>query len=223
VWHGIDLLRAVPLAGHDEHRWRVDRGRFTDFARQLDDGAAPQPRRDGAVAAAKRLADLEAAQEAYDKQRALDDPLVLAEYRVTGEAFAGRVTAVDADRWDNSGRSPKPRPRVWIRTEDPLVLRPGARVASPQRPAQRPVVIGAVPEGGGYLVELELVDGMGRKALPEEGSVPQPGEWRCYATVLAAEWFPPPPLLEPAATPWTHGGVPPAYAPTVADQDEEWY
>jgi len=223
VWRGIDLLRELPAAAHDEHRWMVDRGRFTEFARLLDEGAPPQPRRDGAVAAAKRLSDLEAAQESYDKQRALDDPLVLAQYRVTGEAFAGRVVAVDAERQDTSGRSPKPRPRVWIRTEDPVVLRPGVKVACPQRPGQRPIVIGAVPDGDGYLVELELVDGMGRKAVPEEGSVPEPGEYRCYATVLAAEWFAPPPLPEPAATPWTHGGAPPAYMPTDADHDEEWH
>lgn len=223
MWHGIDLLRTVPAAQHDEHRWMVDRGRFTEFCRQLDEGVPPQPRRDGAVAAAKRLSDLEAAQESYDKQRALDDPLVLAQYRVTGEAFAGRVVAVDAERQDTSGRSPKPRPRVWIRTEDPVVLRPGVKVACAQRPGQRPVVIGAVPDGDGYLVELELVDGMGRKAVPEEGSVPEPGEYRCYATVLAAEWFAPPPLPEPGDTPWTHGGAPHPFAPSGADQDEEWH
>ncbi|HEU5333714.1 MAG TPA: hypothetical protein VFU73_13130 [Actinocrinis sp.] len=223
MWHGVDLLRTVSAAQHDEHRWMVDRGRFTEFSRQLDEGAPPQPRRDGAVAAAKRLSDLESAQESYDKQRALDDPLVLAQYRVTGEAFAGQVVAVDAERQDTSGRSPKPRPHVWIRTEDPVVLRPGVKVACPQRPGQRPVVIGAVPDGDGYLVELELVDGMGRKAVPEEGSVPEPGEYRCYATVLAAEWFAPPPLPEPAATPWTHGGAPHPFAPTGADQDEEWH
>jgi hypothetical protein len=223
MWHGIDLLRAIPAAAGDERRWMVDRGRFTEFSRQLDEGAPPQPRRDGAVAAAKRLSDLEAAQEAYDKQRALDDPLVLAQYRVTGEAFAGQVVAVDAERQDTSGRSPKPRPHVWIRTDDPVVLRPGAKVACSQRPGQRPVVIGAVPDGDGYVVELELIDGMGRRAVPEEGSVPEPGEYRCYATVLAAEWFAPPPLPEPDATPWTHGGAPPMFTPTAADHDEEWH
>ncbi len=222
MWHGVDLLRRLPAAGHDEHRWMVDRGRFTDFAAKLDDGAPPQPRREGAVAAARRLADLEAAQEAFDKQCALDDPLVLARYRVTGEAFAGRVVEVDAERQDTSGRSPKPRPRVRLRTADPVVLRAGTKVACPQRPGQRPVVVSVARQGGEYVVELELVDGMGRKAVPEQGSVPEPGEYRCYSTVLAAERFPPPPLPEIEATPWTHGGPPAAYVPTSADHDEEW-
>ena len=223
MWLGIDLLRALPEAGHDAHRWMVDRGRFTDFAGKLDEGAPPQPRRDGAVAAARRLADLEAAQEAYDKQRALDDPLVLAQYRVTGEAFAGRITAVDAERQDTGGRSPKPRPHVWLRTADPVVLRQGTKVACPQRPGQRPVIVAVTREDGEYVVELELVDGMGRKAVPEEGSVPEPGEYRCYSTVLAAERFAPPPLPELELTPWTHGGPPAAYVPTGADHDEDWH
>jgi len=223
MWRGIDLLRSLPEAGHDAHRWMVDRGRFTDFAVKLDEGAPPQPRRDGAVAAARRLADLEGAQEAYDKQRALDDPLVLAEYRVTGEAFAGTITDVDAERQDTSGRSPKPRPHVWLRTADPVVLRQGTKVACPQRPGQRPVIVAVTRDGGEYVVELELVDGMGRKAVPEEGSVPEPGEYRCYSTVLAAERFAPPPLPELELTPWTHGGPPAAYVPTGADHDEEWH
>ncbi|MGH3417378.1 MAG: hypothetical protein ACRDSS_12990, partial [Actinocrinis sp.] len=222
MWRGVDLLRTLPAAGGDERRWTVDRGRFTDFATRLDEGAPPQPRREGAVAAARRLADLEAAQEAYDKQCALDDPLVLARYRVTGEAFAGEIVEVDAERQDTNGRSPKPRPHVWLRTADPVVLRQGAKVACPQRPNQRPVIVAVTREEGGYLVELELVDGMGRKAVPEEGSVPEPGEYRCYSTVLAAERFPPPPLPETEATPWTHGGPPAGYVPTGADHDEEW-
>ena len=223
MWQGIDLLRALPAAAHDEHRWMVDRGRFTDFARKLDEGGPPQPRRDTAVVAAKRLADLEAAQEAYDKQCALDDPLILASSRVTGEAFAGTVVAVDAERQDTTGRSPKPRPHVWLRTADPVVLRKGTKVACPQRPGQRPIIVAVTREAGDYVVELELVDGMGRKAVPEEGSVPEPGEYRCYSTVLAAERFAPPPLPELDATPWTHGGPPETYAPTIADHNEEWH
>jgi hypothetical protein len=222
MWQGIELLRGLPEAGHDSHRWMVDRGRFTDFARAIDESAPPQPRREGAVAAAKRLADLESAQEAYDKQRALDDPLILAGYRVTGEAFAGTVVAVDAERQDTSGRTPKPRPHVWLRTADPVVLRKGTKVACPQRANQRPIIVGVKREGDECIVELELVDGMGRRAIPEEGSVPETGEYRCYSTVLAAERFPPPPLPEVAATPWTHGGPPAEYTPTGADHDEEW-
>ncbi|MBS2963737.1 hypothetical protein KGA66_11805 [Actinocrinis puniceicyclus] len=223
LWQGLDLLRALPEAGHDEHRWRVDRGRFTDFARAVDEGAPPQPRRESAVAAARRLADLEAAQEAYDKQRALDDPLMLAAYRVTGEAFAGTVVAVDAERRDTSGRTPKPRPRVWLRTADQVVLRQGTKVACPQRPNQRPSIVSVTRQGADCVVELELSNDMGRKAVPDEGSVPEPGESRCYATVLAAEFFPPPPLPDPEQTPWTHGGPPAQYTPAGADHDEDWH
>jgi hypothetical protein len=223
MWTGIDLLRGLPPADGDERRWSVDRGRFTDFARKLDEGAPPQPRREGAVAAARRLADLESAQEAYERQRALDDPLVLASYRVAGEAFAGRVIAVDGERQDTTGRSARPRPHIWLRTADAVVLRQGTKVACPQRPGQHPVVVEVTRDGDEYVVELELVDGMGRRAVPEAGSIPQLGEYHCYATVLAAERFAPPPLPELEATPWTHGGPPALYLPGGEDHDEDWH
>jgi hypothetical protein len=71
------------------------------------------------------------------------------------------------------------------------------------------------------VIELELQDGMGRGAKPEPGSVPEVGELRTYATLLSAETFTPPPFPEIEATPWTHGGPPPAYVPAAADQNED--
>ena len=71
-------------------RWDSDRDAYSAFVQQLADGGPPQPRRDGAVAAAARLQRLENAATRYAVQRAFDDPLVMAEYRLTGNAFAGR-------------------------------------------------------------------------------------------------------------------------------------
>ena len=63
-------------------------------------------RRDSAVAAARRLARLEREQQRLAVERAYDDPLVMAEYRLTGEAFAGTVTGADLTRLDTTGKRP---------------------------------------------------------------------------------------------------------------------
>lgn len=177
AWQAIDVLRSLPAAASDELRWQVDRGRFTDFATGLDDGAPPQPKRPSAVSAARRLADLEAAQQSYDRSQAIDDPLVLARYRVGGEAFAGRIVAVDAERQEIKGKRAWPRPLVRLLTEDEVILRPGAKLASPTRVSQTARLrwVSLVPDGAGYEVELELLSGMGRGKTPEPGSVPEPG------------------------------------------------
>ena len=70
-------------------------------ARYLADGGLPQPRRDHAAAAAARLDRLERAQAAYDAERALEDPFILAELRTTGEAFAGQVVSAEPVRTDH--------------------------------------------------------------------------------------------------------------------------
>ena len=245
VWHAIDVLRSLPAAASDELRWQVDRGRFTDFATALDDGAPPQPKRPTAVSAARRLADLEAAQQSYDRSQAIDDPLVLARYRVGGEAFAGRVVAVDAERQEIKGKRAWPRPLVRLLTEDEVILRPGAKLASPARVGQTvrlrtvtPVeggngTRGASNEGdaagarggngwGGYEVELELLSGMGRGKTPEPGSLPEVGEQRCYATFLAEQRGTRPELPDADQTPWTHGGPPWPPVARAEDQSEDW-
>jgi hypothetical protein len=224
VWQGIDVLRAMPVAAADELRWQVDRGRFTDFVTGIEEGAPPQPKRPSAVSAARRLADLESAQQSYDRTQAIDDPLVLARYRVGGEAFAGRITFVDAERQEIKGKRAWPRPLVVLHTEDEVILRPGVKLASPARVSQTVRLRSVRPSeaGDGYEVELELQSGMGRGKTPEEGSVPVVGEERCYATFLAEQRGSRPDLPEADKTPWTHGGPPWPHVPRPEDQAEEW-
>jgi hypothetical protein len=224
VWRGIDVLRSLPAAASDQLRWQVDRGRFTDFVTGIEEGAPPQPKRPSAVSAARRLADLESAQQSYDRSQAIDDPLVLAGYRVGGEAFAGRITFVDAERQEIKGKRAWPRPLVVLETADEVILRPGVKLASPARASQtvRLRSVRASQTGGGYEVELELQSGMGRGKTPEEGSVPLVGEERCYATFLAEQRGSRPDLPEADQTPWTHGGPPWPHVARAEDQAETW-
>lgn len=104
MWRAVDLLRALPAGERVATRWAADREAVTAYAQYLRDGGLPQARRDGAVAAAIRLDRLERAQAGYDAQRALDDPLVMAEYRLLGEAFAGTVMAAAPTGWMRRAR-----------------------------------------------------------------------------------------------------------------------
>ncbi|MEV4706677.1 hypothetical protein [Actinoplanes sp. NPDC049316] len=209
MWQALDLLATLPPGTRVASRWDGDRDAFSAFAQHVAEGGAPQPRRDGAVAAAARLSRLEAAATRYAVQRAFDDPLVMAEHRLAGSAFAAEVTLAKADRVDDSGKRPVLRPRIMVVTSEPVRVEPGANLTSPARPGQKATVISVTPLGDGAKTEvlLELSGGMGRKLVAEPGSVPEVGE-RILLTTLSEAYRPGGALPEPDQTPWTHGGPP---------------
>lgn len=207
MWRTIDLLRALPAGARVGQRWDGDRDAYSAYVQHLADGGAPQPRRDGAVAAAARLHRLENAATRYAVQRAFDDPLVMAEYRLTGNAFAGTVTLAAPDRIDDSGKRPVLRPRIMVATTETVRVEPGASLTSPARPAQKARVVSVTPTATGHDVLLELSGGMGRKLVAEPGSVPEVGE-QILLTTLSEAFRPGGAFPDPAETPWTHGGPP---------------
>lgn len=220
MWRAVTVLRALPPGNHVAGRWADDVRESGQYADYLRETGLPQPRRDSAVAAARRLARLEKAQAEYAAQRAFDDPLVMAEYRMTGEAFAGTVTAAEPGRVDDSGRRRVLRPRITVQTRDTVAVDPGATVTSPVRPSQEARVIEVCP-GEVTGVVLELKGGMGRGLTAAPGSVPAVGEAICYAT-FDDTFQRPPRFPPPEETPWTHGGPPPVYVPSDDDAREEW-
>jgi len=221
MWRAVDLLHTLPPGGHVAGRWDADKTAFTWHAQHLRDGGPPQPRRDGAVSAARRLANLERVQEMVAAQRAFDDPLVMAEYRMTGEAFVGEVVAAEPDRVDATGRRRVLRPHITVATADTGFAGQEATLTSPARPNQKARVIGVTMVGERTRMVLELQGGMGRSLTPEPGSVPGVGEVVCYATFSDA-YQPPPAFPEPEDTPWTHGGPPPQYIPSDEGAREDW-
>jgi hypothetical protein len=217
MWRAVGLLRALPEGARVADRWRSDRSAFTSHVAWLREGGAPQPRRDGAVAAAARLTRLERDQHRLDVQRAYDDPLVMAEYQLTGDAFAGLVTEAWPDRLDTSGKRAKLRPRIVVETPERVLAVPGAVLTCPARPGQDAEVIEVTPAGHVTRVTLELSGGMGRSLVPLPGSVPAPGELLTY-TALRDDFQRPPGFPDKEQTPWTHGGPPPEYVPAT-DED----
>ncbi|GLY01228.1 MULTISPECIES: hypothetical protein [Actinoplanes] len=212
MWRVFGRLRDLPVGDRVASRWDSDRDAFTAFAQTLAEGGPPQPRRDGAVAAAARLQRLENAASRYSVQRAFDDPLVLAEYRLAGAAFAGVVTLAAPDRIDDSGRRPVLRPRIMVQTAEEVRVEPGTSLTSPARPSQKARVVSVTRVPGGYDVLLELSGGMGRKLVAEPGSVPAAGE-RLMLTTLSEAYRPGGAFPDPTETPWTHGGPPEPYVP----------
>lgn len=219
VWRAVELLGTLPPGASVPVRWAEDRDAFSDFVLRVQSGSPPQPRVDHAVAAAARLARLERALERYEAQRAFDDPLVLAEYRLAGEAFAGRVSHVDADRVVRRGKRRWPRPYLRLATTDPVRLEPGRVVRAVGRPGQDAEIVSVTAGPAGTEVLLELTSGMGRGTSPEPGSLPRPGDRLCYTT-LADAYTPPGAFPDADRTPWTHGGPP--GGPAVVDALEEW-
>ncbi|GAA2572017.1 hypothetical protein GCM10010435_53140 [Winogradskya consettensis] len=211
LWRALDLLRTLPVAGRVAGRWDSDRDAYSAFVQHLEEGGPPQPRRDGAVAAAARLSRLENAATRYAVQRAFDDPLVMAEYRLSGAAFAGEVTLAKADRIDDTGKRPVLRPRIMVVTTEPVGVAAGAVLTSPSRPSQKAKVISVTRLDASAAskseVLLELSGGMGRKMVAEPGSVPEVGE-RLLLTTLSEAYRPGGAFPEPDQTPWTHGGPP---------------
>ncbi|MFJ6195377.1 hypothetical protein [Micromonospora sp. NPDC092111] len=227
MWRGVGLLRALPPGARVAGRWDGDRDAFTGHAEHLDAGGGPQPRRDGAVAAAVRLHRLERALTSYAVQRAYDDPLVMAEHRLTGEAFVGDVTLADPGRVDDSGKRPVLRPRIQVVTTEPVRVPVGATLWSTARPAQKAKVVFLTPAADGKTeVVLELSGGMGRGLTAPPGTVPEAGERLCLTT-LSDAFLPVGAFPAAEETPWTHGGPPVRAAdgtPPEVDGDpaEEW-
>ncbi|MGW2509424.1 hypothetical protein ACWC0A_08330 [Streptomyces scopuliridis] len=212
VWHGLDLLRALPEGERVADRWTRDRWSFTGHRDRVRAGEPPQPRRDDAVTAARKLASRETAQAQLEAQEALDDPLVFAGRRLSGEAFLSEVTEV-VMAYSESKR-PSPRPLVTVRTDDRPHLEAGTKVfrSLDGKPQSAEFVRSTTDnaegtDGSDGVLVLRLTDRMGRGKEPAPGSVPEKGD-RIAWTLFEHDQRGGPKLPDPEETPWTHGGPP---------------
>lgn len=204
VWRAVDLLSALPPGSRVADRWQRDRWSYTAHRDRIRAGEPPQPKRDDAVTAAQKLLARETAQAQLDAHEALDDPLVMADRRLAGEAFAGKVDEV-VMAWTEA-KVPRPRPLVTVVTDDQPHLTGESKLyrALPDGRTQTGEFAGYEP-GGGLVVRL--TGGMGRGRNPDPGTVPEPGDQVCW-TLFEHAPRGGPELPDPEATPWTHGGPP---------------
>ncbi|MFF5567230.1 hypothetical protein ACFY7Z_22085 [Streptomyces sp. NPDC012623] len=218
VWNGLDLLRALPEGPRVDDRWTRDRWSFTGHRDRVRAGEPPQPRQDDAVTAAQKLASRESAQAQLEAQEALDDPLVLAGRRLSGEAFLGEVTEV-VMAYSESKR-PSPRPLLTVRTDDRPHLGERTKVyRSLDGKPQTAEFVHTVDEAEGTLL-LRLTDRMGRTKEPAPGSVPAKGDLIAW-TLFEHDQRGGPRLPDREETPWTHGGPPQEESAPDAMTDED--
>ncbi|MER0246628.1 hypothetical protein AAHZ94_32580, partial [Streptomyces sp. HSW2009] len=215
LWHGIDLLRTLPTGARVGERWKRDRWSYTGHRDRVRAGEPPQPKWDDAVTAARKLAARETAQAQLDAHEALDDPLVMAARRLSGEAFAGAVTAVEMAY--SEAKVPRPRPLVTLATDDRPLLDEGTKLyralAGGKTQTAEFVAYGGPERDGGagpaeaLTLVVRLTGGMGRGKVPEAGTVPEAGDRVCW-TLFEHAPRGGPELPDPEQTPWTHGGPP---------------
>ncbi|MFD4377063.1 hypothetical protein [Streptomyces sp. NPDC058486] len=224
MWHGMQLLRELSPGGHVAGRWEYDRRQFGEYAAYLDDDGRPQARRDHAVGAARRLARMEETQARYEAERAYDDPLVMAEYELTGEAFTGVVAGRDEEHVIPGKRpgSTLWRPTITVHCDLPVSMTPGTAVKSPARPKQKAEIVEVTPHGAGVAVVIQLNGGFDRKQRPPapHGTLALLGEEVTFTSVDPQNL--PSSLPDDEDTPWTHGGPPEPYQPTDEDAEEVW-
>ncbi|MFG3405934.1 hypothetical protein [Streptomyces sp. NPDC048142] len=223
VWRSLDLLRELPEGSRVQDRWTRDRWSFTGHRDRVRSGEPPQPRRDDAVTAARKLASRETAQAQLEAQEALDDPLVLAGRRLAGEAFLATVS--DVEMAYTESKRPSPRPLVTVRTDERPQLGGRTKVyRSLDGKPQTAEFVAYAPDPpqeqeGEILLVLRILDRMGRSKEPAPGSVPKPGE-RIVWTLFEHDQRGGPKLPDPEETPWTHGGPPGADAAVRAERPD---
>ncbi|MEW2386392.1 hypothetical protein AB0873_30615 [Micromonospora sp. NPDC047707] len=220
MWQAIALLRdpSLPAGAHVGVRWERDLDAFTQTAEWIATSPGAQPKRDSAVYAARRLYWLERAQQQYDAERAFDDPMVMAEARMIGEAFVGTVVAAIPNR--RVGRSL--RPLITVSTTDAISLAVGeSGMRRPELLDQKTTVVSVTRDRDTAIVELELREGMGSGREPRPGTVPAVGDSVCYS-LFKDDYRRAPTLPRKEDTPWTHGGPPKPYLPTEQDAQEPW-
>ncbi|WP_067704530.1 hypothetical protein [Nocardia jejuensis] len=219
MWRGVDIMRSLPPGASVATRWARDRNSFSWFAVNLEE-TPPQARRDAAVPAVRNLLKRERALDEFDAQRAFDDPWVMAEHRLIGDACAAVVVEIDPLRTvSGSGTRKMLRPSIRVRILDEAFRASlGDEYVCVERPKQKATVIDIDSD----TVELELSGGMGRKLIPDPGSIPQEGDRIGLARFSPSSGHPMPTLPPREETPWTHGGPPEEWVPTEDDAQEEW-
>ena len=227
LWNAVALMRTVPEAPRAARRFERDCVSFTNYSDYQDSGPLPQRKRDAAVGAARRLGRQERALADYEADMAFDDPFVLADRRSVGEAFAGTVVEAEPGRVVTTDKNRRvPRPRIVVRTEDPLRLAPDTALISPSPtvPANhRARIVATVPDGAATLVTVEITSGMGRARVPTPGTVPEGGDRIAY--LPDPGWRPTPVFPDADSMPWTHTAPPDQPDPDNAESDdaaEEW-
>ncbi|MEV0436786.1 hypothetical protein [Nocardia sp. NPDC050413] len=204
MWQGLSLLRALPEGSSVAARWAEDVRSFSYFTEIAETQA--QSRRDSPTSAVRRLLAREQALERLTAAMAYDDPYVMLERRLAGEACLATVIDSEPTRTTLSDKGKSVlRPLLRVTTTDPFTPVAGESLHNAAVKNQQAKVL----EVDDDVIVLELSGGMGRSAKgPAEGTVNVEGDRIVLARFGPNGNFRAATLPPPEETPWTHGGPP---------------
>jgi hypothetical protein len=201
TWQALDLVRtALPEIGaHVAERWERDRWSFTRHRERIAEGTAAITARLSGVPAYRFLHELETRTVALERQMALDDPLIMAGYLISGDALAGTVSKVDREHTlaSPTGRELL-RPRIWVACDGDFGKPVGTQLWLAADPRVM-VTVAAVEPGG-----VELVVQKGAVQRTALGRLPQIGDEVVFAPFGGEDVFP---SRLPEHLPWQFGDV----------------
>jgi hypothetical protein len=202
TWAALALLRSeFPAVGaHVAERWERDRWSFTAHRQRMADGTAGTAARLSGVPAYRFLHELETRTVALERQMALDDPLVMAGYELSGDALQGIVSKVDREHTlaSPTGRELL-RPRIWVSVEADFDRPLGTQLWLASDPKIMVTVAG---------VELGIVELIVQKGAIQRTALqrlPQIGDAVVFSPFGAEDVFP---SKLPEELPWQFGPPP---------------
>lgn len=194
TFNALDLARKLPPADHDQDRHDGDRRAWARHLNRVDAGQAFFRRVQDPLNAARLLHRSENNAAEYARQQALDDPEVMKELLIDGEALRGEVISVDSS--NRIGRSY--RPLITIVPEPSYPHAPGATLHWAQQ-VKTEAEVTAVDRVAGT-VTVRLAGGMGR-GRPAPEALPTPGQVVLFSPHGPPAYFP---GTLPNQLPWTH-------------------
>jgi hypothetical protein len=199
TWRALDLVRGtfMQVGAHVAERWESDRWSFTAHRTRMADGTAAFAAKLQGIPAYRFLHELETRTAALDRQMALDDPLVMEAYLVSGEALTGQVVKVDREHTVTapSGRELL-RPRIWVNVTGAFTRPVGTELWLAEDPRVQVSVAAIEVDTVELLVEKGAVQ---RAALSR---LPEPGAQVVFAPFGSEDLFP---SRLPDQLPWQFG------------------
>ncbi|RDE49461.1 MAG: hypothetical protein DVS81_16435 [Candidatus Accumulibacter meliphilus] len=213
MWKVVAREKPKPEAASVVRRVREDR---IAFAAHLQWMAGPaegrRKTRMTARGAAMRLHDLEQAHARLLAEEAIDDPLRMAPHLLAGKALAGVVIDCDKTHRELINSRKCLRPRVIVRTQEPCLMLPGAKVWWTQMPDGREWLLGSViaASGGSDVTLILQTNRVSDVCLPIVGSR------ACFSQFNTRPGYE---LFLPQQAPWTHLAAAPPF-PVDLDYSE---
>lgn len=197
----VELLDSLPEGEHVQPRWNRDCSFWQEHAQRVAAGQASFRNIPTPTQAATNLHVAEDATAAYEREKALDDRLIMAAYVAGGQALAGVVTSVDLDHTEIGATTRRRlRPLFSVAASIPFTRPVGTSLYLVDYPDVETEVVGIDDAG---VVALKVVNGaISKKTISR---IPAQGDKVVMSHFPPRQYFPRAKIPD---VPWTHQEVP---------------